>query len=89
VPVIKPLLICVLDGCKKLGKDDEIICSAGDFIFLANSPNIHMRNIPQNSEYFALLIEFGYKNFLIVSLINQLKLSVFGRTAYFIDFMGL
>jgi hypothetical protein len=48
-----------------------------------------MRNIPQNSEYFALLIEFGYKNFLIVSLINQLKLSVFGRTAYFIDFMGL
>lgn len=63
VPIIKPLLICVLDGCKKLGKKNEIDCPAGNFIFLSNSPNVNMRNIPDGAEYFALLIEFDFKDF--------------------------
>lgn len=63
VPIIKPLLICVLDGCKKLGKDGEVTCSAGSFIFLSNSPSLEMRNIPEGTEYFALLIEFDYSDF--------------------------
>lgn len=63
VPVIQPLLICVLNGSKKLGKESEINCSTGSFIFLSNSPEVDMRNIPENTEYFALLIEFCYSDF--------------------------
>ena len=63
VPILKPTLIYVLSGIKELGEVHKIICSSGDFIFLANSPTIDMRNIPRNHEYFALLIEFEYQDF--------------------------
>ena len=33
VPIAKPLFIAVLSGDKKLGKDNEIVCHSGDFIF--------------------------------------------------------
>lgn len=61
-PVIKPLLIFVLSGVKHLGRDGEIVCPSGTFLFLSNAPNIHMRNVPEG-EYFALLIEFEYSDF--------------------------
>jgi len=63
VPVVKPLLIAVLSGEKQLGKDFEYTCLAGDFIFLSDSPVVHMRNIPNGLEYLALLIEFEYDDF--------------------------
>ena len=71
VPVIKPLLICVLDGCKKLGKDSEVSCAAGTFVFLSNSPRVDMRNIPVGTEYFALLIEFEFSDFDIFESKNN------------------
>jgi AraC-like DNA-binding protein len=63
VPVVKPLLIIVLNGDKELGKNNELVCHSGDFIFLSSSPSINMRNIPKNMEYFAMLIEFDYQDF--------------------------
>ena len=60
VPIAKPLLIVVLNGEKELGKNNELICHAGSFVFLSDGPAINMRNIPKNNEYFALLIEFEY-----------------------------
>lgn len=63
VPVIKPLLIFVLSGHKELGSMGEIICPSGSFVFLSNTPKITMRNIPDDVEYFALLIEFDYSDF--------------------------
>lgn len=63
VPIIKPLLICVLAGNKRLGLQNELICPAGNFFFLSNTPTIAMRNIPDDEEYFALLIEFDYTDF--------------------------
>tara|TARA_R110001583_G_scaffold150342_1_gene302375 strand:+ start:215 stop:1117 length:903 start_codon:yes stop_codon:yes gene_type:complete len=63
VPIVKPLLIVVLNGNKQLGKKHELTCHSGEFIFLSNSPAINMRNIPKAKEYFALLIEFDYKDF--------------------------
>lgn len=63
VPIIKPLLVFVLSGSKKLDSENEIICPAGNFIFLSNIPIITMRNIPSDSEYYALLIEFEYADF--------------------------
>jgi AraC-like DNA-binding protein len=60
VPIIKPLLICVLDGRKRLG---EIACPAGSFVILSNRPRIDMRNIPGDGEYRAILIEFDYDDF--------------------------
>jgi AraC-like DNA-binding protein len=73
VPIAKPLFIAVLSGEKKLGKDNEIICNSGDFIFLSDGPAINMRNIPKETEYFALLIEFDYQDFygLQTSLVNK------------------
>ena len=78
VPIAKPLLIVVLSGNKELGKDNEIICNAGNFIFLSDSPAINMRNIPKNSEYFALLIEFDYQDF------NGLQISPMNKHQYHI-----
>jgi len=75
VPVVKPLFIAVLDGDKKLGKKGEILCRAGDFIFLSDSPAINMRNIPKNNEYFALLIEFEYGDFVGISVENTINSS--------------
>ncbi|NRA52549.1 MAG: helix-turn-helix transcriptional regulator [Gammaproteobacteria bacterium] len=63
VPIVKPLLIVVLSGNKELGKDHEINCASGNFIFLADNPAINMRNIPKDKEYYALLIEFDYQDF--------------------------
>ncbi|MCJ8319523.1 MAG: helix-turn-helix transcriptional regulator [Colwellia sp.] len=73
VPVVKPLFIAVLSGNKALGRDGEISCTTGDFIFLSNNAAIDMRNIPKDNEYLALLIEFEYQDFegLEVSHINQ------------------
>jgi AraC-like DNA-binding protein len=63
VPVIKPLLIAVLSGDKELGKNSDITCTAGQFVFLSNTSAVNMRNIPKQSSYFALLIEFDYQDF--------------------------
>ena len=63
VPVLKPLLICIFDGCKKVGAGNEMICPTGSFVFLSNSPNVDIRNIAEGHEYFALLIEFEYSDF--------------------------
>lgn len=63
VPIVKPLLMVVLNGNKTLGKNNELTCHAGDFIFLASSPAINMRNIPKNKAYCALIIEFDYQDF--------------------------
>ncbi|KQV45902.1 helix-turn-helix transcriptional regulator [Duganella sp. Root336D2] len=63
VPIIKPMLICVLDGSKKLGNPGEIDCLAGSFIILSNRPSISMRNIPSDSEYRAMIVEFEFEDF--------------------------
>lgn len=63
VPINKPLLIFVLSGRKELGTRNDIVCPSGHFIFLSNTPTIAMRNIPNEVEYFALLIEFDYSDF--------------------------
>jgi len=76
VPIVKPLLIVVLSGDKELGKDNELVCHSGEFIFLSDSPSINMRNIPKDKEYFALLIEFDYQDF------NGLQVSAFNKQDY-------
>ncbi|KQZ45041.1 helix-turn-helix transcriptional regulator [Duganella sp. Root1480D1] len=63
VPIIKPMLICVLDGRKKLGSLGEIDCPTGSFVILSNHPSITMRNIPGDTEYLALIVEFDYDDF--------------------------
>lgn len=63
VPVIKPLLIFILNGKKQLGKNKPVECQAGTFVFLSNSPRVDMRNIPIQEEYFAILIDFEHEDF--------------------------
>ena len=73
VPIVKPVLVVVLNGKKDLGNDSELICHSGHFVFLSDNPTTYMRNIPKNNEYFALSIEFDYADFhgLQVSTINK------------------
>ncbi|WP_319381814.1 helix-turn-helix transcriptional regulator [Thiomicrorhabdus sp.] len=68
VPIIKPLLVCVLEGCKKLGDDIEVCCDTGEFIFLSNSPQVAIRNIPAAASYGALVIEFEFDDFACFSV---------------------
>ncbi len=63
VPLIKPTLVCVLRGCKQLGSDGAIQCPEGQFLFLSNSPNSALRNIPNGTGYIALIIPFDYQDF--------------------------
>lgn len=63
VPIIRPILICVLDGSKRLGSQGEIVCPSGSFIILSNHPAINMRNIPGDGEYLALIVEFDHDDF--------------------------
>lgn len=73
VPIVKPLLIFVLDGEKNLGNDSEIVCPSGNFVFLSNSPTINMRNIPQDHEYFAVLIDFDNEDFGSIQLTSTIN----------------
>lgn len=63
VPIMKPTLICILDGSKRLGAQGEIECPGGSFVILSNRPAINMRNIPGDAEYLALIVEFEYEDF--------------------------
>ncbi|MDO3387932.1 helix-turn-helix transcriptional regulator [Gilvimarinus sp. SDUM040013] len=64
VPIIKPLLIVVLEGEKQLGQSNPVSVHADQFVLLSNNPSVHMRNVPSQREYFALLIEFEFDDFL-------------------------
>ena len=66
VPVIKPTLILVLQGNKSLEFDGVWECGCGEFVFLSNRPAIAMRNIPADSDYLALLIEFEFDDFEVL-----------------------
>lgn len=66
VPISQPILIFVLGGCKSLQVTEPVTCKTGEFIFLGSSPNIHMRNIPDGQQYFALLIEFESGDFEVL-----------------------
>ncbi len=63
VPILKPLLIVILKGHKQIGKSGELALSSGEFIFLSDSPETAMRNIPKGNEYLSLLIEFDHQDF--------------------------
>ncbi|WP_288346163.1 AraC family transcriptional regulator [uncultured Pseudoalteromonas sp.] len=63
VPIANPLLVVVLSGSKTLIDTEEVNCDAGNFVLMANTPQVAMRNIPQNFGYIALLIEFDYTDF--------------------------
>jgi len=67
VPIVKPLFIAVLEGRKTLGKDESVICPLGNFIFLSNSSRLDMRNIPEDSTYRALVLEFEFEDFADLS----------------------
>lgn len=68
VPIVKPVLILVLNGEKEVVRgaslaSNRLLCKRGEFVFLSDSPSTNMRNIPLNREYRALLIEFEYSDF--------------------------
>jgi hypothetical protein len=71
VPIIKPLLIFILNGEKQLGTSELVTCQSGTFVFLSNSSRIDMRNIPHQEEYFAVLIDFEQEDFTDLPMNTQ------------------
>lgn len=63
VPVPKPMLVCVLKGNKELGSEPAFNVAAGHFAWLPGSAFVDMRNIPCQSNYLALLLEFEPQEF--------------------------
>lgn len=63
VPLVKPTLIFVLSGEKRLGKESGVVCTTGEFVLFGGGIDVDMRNIPGDSEYYALLIEFEFEDF--------------------------
>ncbi len=63
VPVTKPLMVVVLSGEKEIGGASLFSCQPGNFVFLPDNCSVHMRNIPGDEPYNALLIEFDYDDF--------------------------
>lgn len=62
-PILKPLLIIILDGHKLIGNKTKLTCNMGEFIFFTTMQSVDIRNIPCHSNYLALLIEFEYSDF--------------------------
>lgn len=63
IPIIKPVIVFVLEGSKQLGASLDIPCSAGSFVLIANDPKVTMRNIPMGTSYLAMLMEFEFDDF--------------------------
>ena len=59
VPILKPVLIIICSGEKQLeSKGRAETCYHDQFVFIAGSNSIGMRNIPKDYSYHAVLIEF-------------------------------
>jgi hypothetical protein len=63
VPVMKPSIIFVLDGTKEFGTKNTITCPAGNFLFLSKNTDVHIRNLPDRTGHFALILEFDSEDF--------------------------
>lgn len=72
-PILKPLLIVILEGEKIIGQHHKKTCTAGNFIFFTNIQSMSMRNIPNHSRYAALLIEFEFLDFYNESTTDQIE----------------
>lgn len=73
IPIVNPLLIIILSGNKIVGDRHKSICSSGEFIFFPCIQSMNMRNIPKESNYLALLIEFEISDFLRLAAPSENK----------------
>ncbi len=63
VPLVKPVLMAVLKGLKRYGDAEPTDVTEGRFLFVSESPQAQMRNIPKTDVYLALLVEFAWSDF--------------------------
>lgn len=63
IPILKPVLVLVLRGEKKLGDRMDLTCNEGQFIFLSETPEVTISNVPGNEGYISLFIEFEHNDF--------------------------
>ena len=62
IPILKPLLVVVLNGCKIVGNETKVACNVGNFVFFTDVQTMNMRNIPANTNYLAVLVEFEFSD---------------------------
>jgi len=60
-------MVLVLKGEKHLAGEMSSVCKQGNFVFLAENPEVSLSNIPVDDEYLALVIEFEYTDFKSVT----------------------
>jgi len=82
IPILKPLLVVVLNGCKIVGNETKVACNVGNFVFFTDVQTMNMRNIPANTNYLAVLVEFEFSDFdnnLINNNANKSETYTFGK----------
>ena len=82
IPILKPLLVVVLNGCKIVGNETKVACNVGNFVFFTDVQTMNMRNIPANTNYFAVLVEFEFSDFdnnIINNNTNKSETYTFGK----------
>ncbi len=79
IPIAKPMCIFVVAGEKQFGEGFKLSCRKNQFIFFSEHSSVHIRNIPNEGEYVAILIEFDYLDFDMLPRENSIN-----KTDYFI-----
>jgi len=64
VAFIKPILIFIMNGSKKIRLTETILCNSNEFVFLSDHKLTTVRNIPQQDEYTAFILEFEHDDFV-------------------------
>ena len=67
IPILKPLLVVVLNGCKIVGNETKVACNVGNFVFFTDVQTMNMRNIPPIPIILRYLLNL---NFLILIIIQ-------------------
>lgn len=66
LPILKPVLVLVLQGAKEIVEEKNVTCSEGNFLFLAGNTEVTLNNIPKSGSYLSLMIEFEQHDFDIL-----------------------
>ncbi|WP_392551789.1 helix-turn-helix transcriptional regulator [Orbus wheelerorum] len=67
----KPILIFIVNGTKEICSTETILCRSSEFIFLSDHKLLTVRNIPQQNEYMAFILEFECEDFIGIPAAQQ------------------
>ncbi len=67
IPILKPVLVVILEGTKEIVQEKNLISTQGQFLFLAGNNEVTLNNITHKGSYMSLMIEFEQSDFDILT----------------------